>query len=171
MDFYNAKAKEMAIADVGQKGFKLNITKKDVSNGFLAYSYSPALGYMVGVLDSPEEMAYFVAKNGKKLVVTSTLSKNNFTGSITWSGELPKFYELKNGTLTDKTDSYLPSQESSKMMGELNNEEHSIYIKLPQTGTTILVGSIDRKTGTSSFKPVYELQFDVNNGTFKVVKK
>ncbi|KOY85120.1 hypothetical protein AD998_02205 [bacterium 336/3] len=168
MDFYNAKVKEMSNADMGGGSFKLTLIKKDIKNGFLTYNYSPALHYMLGVLDSPEEMAYFVAKNGKKFVATSTLSKQNFDGSISWSGELPKFYELEKGVLVDKTTFYFPT--SSKIDEELSIEGKSIYTKLPQTGTTIQIGTIDRKLGISSFKAVYQLVFDVNSGSFKVVK-
>ncbi|MCU0438042.1 MAG: hypothetical protein MUC49_08990 [Raineya sp.] len=166
MDFYNAKVKDMAKADGGS--FKLKLTKQDAKNGFLAYNYSPALGYMIGVLDSPEEMAYFVAKNGKKFVVTSTLSKQNFDGSVSWSGELPKFYELEKGVLVDKSSFYFPT--SSQILEELSLEGKSIYTKVPQIGTTIQIGTIDRKVGVSSFKVVYQLVFDTNSGSFKVVK-
>jgi hypothetical protein len=171
MDFYNAKTKEMGNAGMmGNGPFKLTITKKDVKNGFLAYNYSPAMGYMIGVTESPEEMAYFVSKNGKKLVATSTLSKlAHLDSSVSWSGQLPKFYELEKGVLVDKTELYLPPNSSLKIYQELSLEGN-IYTKLPQTGTTIQIGIIDYKLGISSFKAVYQLVFDVNSGSFKVVK-
>jgi hypothetical protein len=170
LDYYNAKVKAIKQTDMNGGGFKLTLTKQDIKNGFLAYNYSPALGYMIGVLESPEEMAYFVSKNGKKFVATSVLSKENFTGSISWSGELPKFYELQKGLLTEKTEQYFPKESSAKILEELSKEGKSIYTKLPQTGTTIQIGMIDKKIGISSFQAFYQLIFDVNSGSFKVEK-
>ncbi len=180
MDFYNAKVKAMSMADMGGGSFKLNITKKDVANGYLAYNYSPALGYMIGVVNSPEEMAYFTAQNGEKFVAIASF--------VCMDGEacralMPKFFTLENGELVDKTDKYLPAnvveqieqavlEKTGKMQIALGTAvKLPMWVKLPQIGTTIQIGVQEFGDEQFKFYPACELTYNETNGTFAFVKK
>ncbi len=179
-DFYNAKVKQMSTADMGGSGFKLNITKDNTKNGFLAYDYSPALGYMAGVVSSPEEMAYFTSKNGQKFVAVvsfSCMSKNPCFA------QLPKFYTLSNGILTDKTDKYLSSKIENQISEAISEKNGGLlfklgtavkltrWVKLPQVGTTIQIGLQEFGDEKFKFHLACELEFNATNGTFQFVKK
>lgn len=179
MDFYNAKVKAMSTADMGGGSFKLNITKKDVANGYLAYDYSPALGYMIGVTNSPEQMAYFTSKDGQKFVaVVSIVCKGNYC-----SAEMPKFFTLENGALIDKTEQYLPAhvikqidkalfEKMATVIRSPNGKEVNffIWVKLPQINTTIQIGLQETNEQAKSYL-VCELVYNETNGTFTFVKK
>ncbi|NJO02067.1 MAG: hypothetical protein HC880_10560 [Bacteroidia bacterium] len=179
MDFYHAKVKEVNATKVSeeQPDFVLKIIKQDVKNGYLAYTYQPALGHMIGVVESPEEMAYFIANNGKKFVAVAPTAKLMVASKKhRWSGELPRFYELAAGNLIDKTDQYLPADlrtmvESALQAKSKTTKEAATWVKLPQYGTAITVGVISAKVGAESFVPVGELVFNIADGTFKFAKK
>jgi hypothetical protein len=180
MDFYNAKVKAMSTADMGGGSFKLNITKKDVANGYLAYNYSPALGYMAGVTKSPEEMAYFTAKNGKKFVAVASFS---CVEGIPCYAQMPKFFTLENGVLVDKTDEYLPANVVKQIEEALGEKEGALlfqlgtavkltkWVKLPQMGTTIQIGLQEFGDEKYKFHLACELTYNETNGTFTFVKK
>jgi hypothetical protein len=180
MDFYNAKVKAMSTADINGGSFTLNITKKDVANGYLAYDYSPALGYMAGVTKSPEEMAYFTSKNGKKFVAVASVI---CVDGIPCYARMPKFFTLENGGLVDKTDIYLPAnieeqieqavlEKTGKMQMALGTAvKLPMWVRLPKTGTTIQIGVQEFGDEKYKFHLACELTYNETNGTFTFVKK
>ena len=181
MDFYNAKVKIMSVAEVGGNGFKLTLTKKDVANGYLAYNYSPALGHWAGVTDSPEQMAYYTAKNGQKFVaVVSFICMGDQQPCY---AQLPQFSTLENGVLIDKTEQYLPAnvreqieEAVSEKAGEMTFKVGTavklpIWVKLPQIGTTIQIGVQEFGDEQFKFYLACELTYNEANGTFTFVKK
>lgn len=179
MDFYNAKVKAMSTDDIGGGNFTLHITQKDVANGYLAYDYSPALGYMKGVTKSPEEMAYFTAKDGQKFVaVVSIVCRGNYC-----SAEMPKFFTLENGALIDKTEQYLPAHVIKQIYNALfekmatvirspNGKEVNffIWVKFPKKNSTIQIGLQETNEQAKSYL-VCELAYNETNGTFTFLKK
>jgi hypothetical protein len=170
MDFYKVRAAGYANPEQPGGGIKCTLIKQDVKNGFVSFKHDPSLGFLIGCTSSREDMAYFVAKNGKKFVALSSMTGCNISGKISWSGEMPSFFELKNGQLNEITDQFISSERKMAITNELSKGERAIFTKIPQFGTTIQIGTIDRWKGESSFQPAYEMRFDVNNGTFKIVK-
>jgi len=171
MDFYKARAKDLANPDQPGGGIKSTIIKNDIKNGFVSVTHNPPLGFLLGSKESREDMAYFVAKNGQKFVAISSLIHTPIEMGG-WRSDLPSFYELENGILVNKTEKYLPYSTIVALNKDLSKEEgKSMYAKIPQIGTTIQIGSIDPKKGESSFQLMYEMIFNVNDRTFKVVKK
>ncbi len=180
MDFYDAKAKQMSTANIGGSVFKLNITKKDVKNGFLAYDYTPAIGYMVGVLKSPEEMAYFTSKNGQKFVVVASFS---CMSEIPCYAHPLKFYTLSNGILIDVSNNYLTFETEKQISEAILDKQGGLqfklgtavklspWVKLPQIGTTIQVGLQEFGDEKFKFHLACELIYNENKGTFSVIKK
>ncbi|MDX1905298.1 MAG: hypothetical protein SFU27_14185 [Thermonemataceae bacterium] len=166
-DFYEAKVKELSNPDQPGGAFKVIPIVKDVKNGFISFKTDPPLGYMIGVTESRTDMGYFVAKNGKKFVATADIAKTQGYG---WSGGMPSFYELTEGYLANITESLVSSEQITEILGNIP-KGRDIFSKVPKIGTTIQIGTIDRKQGEKSFKVAYEMLFDVNNGTFKIVKK
>lgn len=166
MNFYQAKIKEMS-QQGGPNGqrFKLSILTKNVRNGYLKYAYKPALGYMIGVTDSPQEMAYFTAQNGRKFVGIVTANKMFIAkDKQSWHWDPPSFYELENGKLVDKTSKYYPpslQKQVNKAIGD-----GIFWCKLPQIGTSIQVGRWNGKAPLI----IGELKYNVANGTFRFVK-
>jgi hypothetical protein len=182
MDFYNAKEKEMSkpmYPNQTKPTFTLNITKKDVANGFVAYDYTPALGYLAGVTNSPEQMAYFTSKDGQKFVaVVSIVCKGNYC-----SAEMPKFFTLENGALIDKTEQYLPAhvikqidkalfEKMATVIRSPNGKEVNffIWVKFPKKNSTIQIGLQETNERETSYV-VCELTYNEANGTFTFVKK
>lgn len=166
MDFYHAKVKEMA-QQAGPDGqrFQLSILTKNVRNGYLKYTYTPALGYMIGVTDSPQEMAYFTAQNGRKFVGIVTANKVFATKTPHWQWDSPRFYELVNGKLVDKTNKYYTSSLEKQVNKAVGNGK--FWCKLPQIGTSIQIGRWNGKAPLI----VGELKYNVANGTFRFVKR
>ena len=170
----------MSAADIDGGAFKLTLTKKDVANGYLAYNYSPALGYMTGVTNSPEQMAYYTAKNGQKFVAVASFS---CVGDMPCYAQLPKFFTLENGVLIDKTEQYLPTDVAElieeavlKKSGETTFKvgtavKLTTWVKLPQTGTTIQIGVQEFGDEKFKFYLACELVYNEANGTFTFVKK
>lgn len=168
IDFY--KAQEKALKDPNQLGGGVNKVipiKKDVKNGFISYKTDPPLGFLVGATDARTDMGYFVAKNGKKFSASASMTKIEGMG---WSGDMPTFYKLVKGELIDITREFISVEKNTEIMSSIP-EGMVIYSKIPQIGTTIEIGTIDPKKGESSFRIMYQMLFDVNNGTFKIVKK
>lgn len=170
MDFYKARAKDLAEPDQPGGAIKSIIVKQNIPNGFISVKHDPPLGHLIGSSQSREDMALFVAKNGVKFVAIASMDLTDF-GTLGWSCEPPRFFELQNGSLVDVSEKYLPMSDKDKLLNELSSEEKSIWVKIPEFGTTILIGSIDKKMGEKSFKTAYEMQFNDQNGTFKLVKK
>lgn len=167
MDFYKAQEKALKNPNQPGGGFKVIPIKQDVKNGFISYKTEPPLGFLIGGTDSRTDMGYFVAKNGKKFVASASIMKIEGMG---WSGEMPAFYKLVNGELVSITEEFLPFEKSSEMSNGVP-EHRRVCTKIPQIGTTIQIGSIDPKKGESSFQVSYEMQFNVNDGTFNIIKK
>ncbi|WP_448528568.1 hypothetical protein [Raineya sp.] len=168
MDYY--KAQEKALKDPNQPGgaFKKVIPiKQDVKNGFISYKTEPPMYYILGATDARTDMAYFFAKNGKKFAVSATTSKVEGMG---WQGETPTFYQLAKGELINITEEFISLERNNEVLNAIP-EGRTVFTKIPQIGTTIQIGSIDPKIGESSFRIAYEMQFNVNDGTFKWVKK
>lgn len=167
MDFYKAQEKALKNPNQLGGGFKVILIKQDIKNGFISYKTDPPLGFLMGVTDARTDMGYFVAKNGKKFSASSSIMKIEGMG---WSGDMPTFYQLVKGELINITNEFISMEKYTEIMGSLP-EGRIICSKIPQIGTTIQIGSIDPQKGESSFQLMYEMQFDVNNGTFKIVKK
>jgi hypothetical protein len=168
MDFYKAQEKALKNPNQLGGGFKKVIPiKQDVKNGFISYKTDPPLGFLIGVTESRTDMGYFVAKNGKKFVASASIMKIEGMG---WSGEMPAFYELQKGETLNVTEQFLSLEKNMEMLNSLP-KDRNVHTKIPQIGTTIQIGSIDPKKGENSFQLIYEMQFDVNNGMFKIVKK
>ncbi len=168
MDYY--KAQEKSLKDPNQPGGafkKVTPIKQDVKNGFVSYKTEPPMYYILGATDARTDMAYFVAKNGKKFAVSATASKVEGVG---WQGEMPNFYQLVKGELINMTEEFISLERNTEIFSAIP-EGRIIFSKIPQIGTTIQIGSIDPKIGESSFRVAYEMQFNVNDGTFKWVKK
>jgi len=167
MDFYKAQEKGLKNPNQPGGGFKVIPIKQDVKNGFISYKTDPPLGFLIGGTDSRTDMGYFVAKNGKKFSASSSIMKIEGMG---WSGDMPTFYQLVKGELINITEEFVSMEKNTEIMSSIP-EGRIICSKIPQIGTTIQIGSIDPKKGENSFQLIYEMQFDVNNGTFKIVKK
>jgi len=167
MDFYKAQEKGLKNPNQPGGGFKVIPIKQDVKNGFISYKTDPPLGFMIGVTESRIDMGYFVSKNGRKFIAETSISKTEGMG---WSGEMPNFYKLVNGERVNITEEFLPFQKSSEMSSSVP-EHRRVCTKIPRIGTTIQIGSIDPQKGESSFQLIYEMQFNVNNGTFNIIKK
>lgn len=168
MDYY--KAQEKSLKDPNQPGGafkKVILIKQDVKNGFISYKTEPPIYHILGATDARTDMAYFVAKNGKKFAVSATTSKVDGMG---WQGETPTFYQLVKGELINITEEFISLERNNEVLNTIP-EGRTIFTKIPQIGTTIQIGTIDRKIGESSFRVAYEMQFNVNDGTFKWVKK
>lgn len=178
MDFYNAKIqslKEEAKIDP-RASFELKIIKKNVQNGYLKYDYNPAQGYLAGVVSSPEEMVYFTSKNGKKFIATALTMKLNKDGKGNTDLLNFHFYEFADGKLVDKTKQYFTSSLKEQVEATVKKKRTqmgnaSMYIALPEFGTTIKIGLWLAHQGGMAKVDICELQYNVNNGTFTFVAK
>ncbi len=151
------------------------INKMDIANGYLLVDRTFGnMGF--------EEMALWKSKTGK-----ATLGVAGFgCGPVCKCYELD-FFEIENGRLVNKTADYYPKKEIKEMMknqhdaklalhkqkNPKDNVSHlSNWVKIPQTGTTIQFGwHYNHFNGIpETFYPVCELQYDTDNGTFKLVK-
>ncbi|GAB4193442.1 MAG: hypothetical protein OHK0057_02310 [Thermoflexibacter sp.] len=178
MDFFNARMKaykaelrKSKITDETPFQNNKNITVKDIKNGFLRYDLPYAEGF--------EEMAYYIPAQGTKFAAVAS-----FACGPACETDLPTFYELENGNLVDKTEKYLPKATREEIKAALTKAESKIvlsdkdaslgmWVKVPQQGTTILIG-FKEDAGVSEdgkFHIVYELVYTRANGTFKAVRK
>lgn len=168
MDYYRAQEKALKNPNQPGGGFnKVIPIKQDVKNGFISYKTEPPMYYLVGASDARTDIAYFVAKNGKKFAVSATTSKLEGLG---WQGEMPTFQQLVKGELVNITEEFISLERNTEIFSSIP-EGRIMFSKIPQIGTTIQIGSIDPKIGESSFLIAYEMQFNVNDGNFKWVKK
>ena len=167
MDFYVAKTIDLA---TNNAEFKLLIKKQDIPNGFLACSYDPPMGYMIGVVENPLEMAYFIANNGKKFIASVDYSKLAAgENKYIWSCQGIVLEQLEQGKLQVFKDKVLEKAQQELM--KKVPDGRSFWAKVPQKGTVILLGHIDPAKGVSSFVVSRELHFNLQNGSFKEVKK
>jgi len=167
MDFYVAKTIDVA---TNNAEFRLLIKNQDIPNGFLACSYDPPMGYMIGVVENPLEMAYFIANNGKKFIASVDYSKlavgeNKFR----WSCQGIVLEQLEQGKLKVFKDKVLDKAQQD-LMNKVP-EGRNFWAKVPQKGTVILLGHIDPAKGESSFVVSRELHFNLQDGSFREVKK
>lgn len=152
------------------------INKKDIANGYMS------IGYTFGNMGF-EEMALWKSKTGKVTLGVASFG----CGPVCGCDEL-NFYEIENGRLKNKTAIYYPKKEIKEMMksqhdvklalhkqkNPKNNVNHlANWVKLPQMGTTIQFGwHYNHFDGIlETFYSVCELQYDVENGNFKLVGK
>lgn len=171
MDFYNSHLATLQ-QTAGNTDRSPTFKKKDITNGFLSYDLMN-----IGIMGW-EEMAYFTAKNGKKFVAIVSYG----CGPLCGCG-LPTFYELQNGALVDKTEQYLPKstqeQITQAIWQSIDNDKSKsdntvpvgMWVKLPQIGTTIEIGKMEGMMEGGKLVVMYELQYEEQNGTFKLVKK
>ncbi len=174
MDFYVAKIAQVAEINAsepeGSEPLKLLIKKQDIPNGFLACSYDPPLGYLIGVVDSPLEMAYFIAKNGKKFMASVEYNKlATGDNKYIWACQGVVLESLENGKLKKFTDKALEKVQKDLM--DKAPDGRNFWAKVPQVGTVIQMGYIDPAKGESSFVISRELHFNLQDGSFKEVKK
>lgn len=163
MDFYKADIEAIKASGMGFPNGEAEIQKKDISNGYIAYSLNK-LG-MMGF----KQMAYFISNNGKKFAVVAT-----FGCGPACSIDDFNFYELKNAKLVDKTAIYYPTSLKTQVDNAMKPylEKGSYWIKVPQHGTTIQFGYVEGfAVDDTRLVVVCELQYNVNNGTFKFLKK
>lgn len=173
MDFYNAKEKTFVM--FGGNAEELYIRKKDVANGFISYSLPN-----MGVPSAWEEMAYYTSKNGKKFVATVIFQCVQMCETTV---PIPQFSEIKEGTLVNKTEKYLPTSVVKQIADALGEKEGKLifqlgtavkltkWVKLPQVGTTIQIGLQEFGDEQFKFHLACELTYNETNGTFTFVKK
>jgi len=173
-DFYEADLKAMRKqhkADFGselpKEATKDIIKVEDLQNGYISYSLMPlgVTGY--------KEMAYYTSNNGKKFVAIASFA----CGPVCGLWDL-LFFEMQDGELVDKTSTYFPTslrnQVEEVWKDYKNKEGKSIWIKVPQYGTSIKIGYFNGYT--MDFEPEHfnllaELEYNVATGTFTFVKK
>lgn len=163
MDFYKADIEAIKSPGRSNPNGEAIIQKKDIANGFISYGLQ-RFG-MMGFKD----MAYFISNNGKKFAVVASFGCG--PGCATQSFN---FYELQNGKLVDETASYYPSSLKNQVEDALRPhlQNGGLWVKIPQHGTTIQFGYQDGPAlEDTNFVAVCELQYNVNNGTFKFAKK
>lgn len=169
LDFYNLYKKNYETRQMHRQ--KLTIIKKNIANGYLQMRFTPGVGYQNGVKSYSEEMAYFVATNGNRFVVVASSYLDPQNGKFTanpsnyirkWG--LPQFYEIRNGELKYANKNYLPLATEKKMTNVCGIKD--FWIKLPEYGTTIKVGS----WVNGQIKTLGELRFNLAKGNFNFVK-
>jgi len=151
------------------------ITKKDTANGYLLVHWTFGnMGF--------EEMALWKSKTGKGTLVVAGFG----CGPVCKCNELD-FYEIENGKLVNKTADYYPKKEIREMMNSQHDAKLALYkqknpgdkishlsnwVIVPQIGTNIQFGWNHTVTSgiSETFYPVCELQYNTDNGTFKLVK-
>ncbi len=152
------------------------ITEKDIANGYMN------VGHTFGNMGF-ETMALWKSKTGK-----ATLGVASFGCGPGCDANEIHFFEIQNGELVDKTGDYLPNKEIRELLDNQHDSKLALlkkqrptsdakhlanWIEMPKIGTTIQFGwNHGPLDGTkASFFPVCELQYDVENGTFKLIKK
>jgi len=151
------------------------ITEKDIANGYMN------VGHTFGNMGF-ETMALWKSKTGKATLVVASFG----CGPGCQVDEI-HFFEIQNGKLIDKTSDYLPTKEIKELLDNQHSSKLALlkqqrpksdatqlanWIELPKVGATIQFGwNHNPLDGTTAvFFPVCELQYDINNGTFKLVK-
>lgn len=158
-------------------GGTFKITKKDLRNGYMKYKSS----YTNNMLNFGEFGYYITSTGMEMLAVTTTFCmqscgtgleffvyRNNkiqaLNQQIVGMIDMPTFQNKLNkhveATMSQK-------EKASRARGDMGL--FSVYIKLPQHGTTILVekdSRVDNKTSV-----VAELRYNYNTGRFTFVKK
>lgn len=157
-DFFEADI--VTIKKVNPKAEAI-ISAEDLGNGFMSYGVPL-------VLTGFKEMAYFISNNGKKFVAVATFGCGPACATTDFS-----FFELQNGTLVDKTDSYFTSTLQNKVNVALSPyADKGFWVKVPQQGLNIQFGYPEGPAMDDSVVNfVCELQFNVADGTFTFVEK
>lgn len=148
---------------------------KDIPNGFLKIDLMST-----GIATGYNTMTLWAAKNGK-----TTLGVLYYgCGPVCSSGNIT-FYELEDGALKNVTEKVLPvkTQQRLQKLGEEKSKADQVYtmpgngywVELPQRGTTVKMGlSVQDQANDNkrSFKKlIAELQYNVEDNTFKLVEK
>ncbi len=139
----------------------MKIETKDVANGYIKYTQIMAMGY--------SEMGYYTAEGGKHFIANVDFG----CGPIcTMTGI--RFSELRGGKLIDKTKQYYPEtlkqEVENAVKSKLKGDNSSMFLKVPQKGTSIAVGISLTDASEEDFIKVGELVFDKKTASFSFKK-
>lgn len=156
LDFYEADVQSIIKRNPNAK---VTLLEKDIANGFMTYKVEEH------DRSNLKHMAYFIANNGSKFVaiVSADCQQECIVTDF-------RFYKLENNQLvTGVEPEPYPIDLSAKVTDAISEklEDNTLWIKLPQYGTTIQFGyyKIPSKR-MDNFIVICELLFDVEAGIF-----